>query len=309
MANMNARSNIWSSDQQNRQIFNWGSILSEWNDSLTMHPYVQTVIDNLKATSDPNSDYNFPLSHFSKFLNWERAGLTWFLYEVVTMRYIWGESRLDYVAELIDMDEIELDEGFPFFPGSPRNYRTVRRFLHDSLNAEELEYLDMMPSLITHQDDVIMESAPATPSRRPTVAEEPRAPLIVRLHPDVVRDTSTPSYGQIEINVLRKNSKKDNVIYITKQHKLFDEHYTIKYSDKQDSYVTSTKDVTREGVLNYLSTVLRLLAVDTQPFESVQLTVPNAPTVMLPIDMDSYSRTLFYDAVESVMDNWPVRLL
>ena len=170
------RSNIWSVETQNRQVFNWESILSEWNNSLSMHPYVQTVIDNLKATSDPNSTTDFPLSHFIKFLNWERAGLTWFLYEVVSMRYMWGESRLDYVRELVAMDEIELDRGFPSFPGSPKEYRTVRRFLRDSLNAEELEVVDMMPRLIAPQEDVEMESAPSTKSRR-TVALRSRVSI------------------------------------------------------------------------------------------------------------------------------------
>lgn len=292
--------NLWNDETQNRQIFNWSNILSEWNNSLTMHPYVQTVIDNLKVTSDPNSSYDFPLSHFQKFLNWEREGLTWFIYEVVTMRYMFGgETRLDYVRDLVTMDEVHLDEGFPVFPGSPKNHRTVRQWLENNLSTEELEYVDMMPSL-----------APSTPVRSSTPAQaEPRAPIVVRLRNSVERDTRPVStYGQIEIIVTKKNSKQDCQILIKKQDKLFEEHYSLSYTDKGDGFHTKSRNMTRTQILNYLSSTLRLLSVDEEPFEGVQVTLPNAPSVLLPINMDSYSRTLIYDAVEGVMDNWPVRV-
>ncbi len=295
---------LWDNDVQNRQVFNWTEILRQWNESLTLHPYVQTVIDNLKVTSDPNSSYDFPLSHFQKFLNWEREGLTWFLYEVVTMRYMWGgETRLDYVRDLIEMDEIHLDEGFPTFPGSPKNYRTVRKFLQDSLSSEELEYVEMMPELVT--------PTPTTPSR-PIRTEVPSAPA--RLSLRVERDVTTTSYPPIEIRVIRKNDKhaNDDMIVISKNTRLFEETYALTYKDCADKKSRKTfvaKDMTRSQVFDYLSTTLRILAVDEEPFSSIQLMVPNAPSVMLPIDMDSYSRTLVYDAVESVMDAWPVRVV
>ena len=312
VSNMN---NIWSSDQQNRQIFNWGSILQTWNDSLNMHPYVQTVIDNLKIASDPNEDHDIPLAHFKKFLNYESAGLTWFLYEVVTTRYMFGgETRLDYVTDLVEMNEVHLDEGFPIFPGSPKTHCTVRKFLQDNLSEEELEFVDLMPQLVAPSPAAPATPAtpaiPSTPSRPTRPAQEtPNAPIIVRHRPIVVHrdaEEDTPSYSRIELRVIPDGTtkEKDHMIHIKKQQKLFEEHYTLRYKDGVDGFNSITKDMTRRQVIHYLSTMFRLIAVDTDPNQHIQLSLPNAPTVMLPVQMNSYTRDLVYDAVEGVMDNW-----
>ena len=317
--------NIWSSYEQGRQIFNWKSILEEWNQSLNLHPYVQTVIDNLKIASDPNEDRDFPLAHFKKFLNYERDGLTWFLYEVVTMRYMFGgETRLDYVADLVASDAIVLDEGFPTFPGSPKNHRTVRQFLNENLSEDEREFVDMMPALVPPSLSVTNPSSPlstpSTPStpyrpiRSASSEEATRAPIIVRHRPLIVErsadaDDAFPSYPYIELRVIPENHKKDkdHIIHIKKQQKLFEEHYTVSYKDGLDGLSTVTKNMTRSQVLHYLSTTFRLLSVDTAPEQHIQLSLPNAPTVFLPIKNDSYTRDLVYDAVEGMMDNWSIR--
>ena len=277
-----------------------------------MHPYIQTVLDNLKAASNPDDqDHDFPLSHFQKFLNWEREGLTWFLYEVVTMRYMWGGTRLDYVRDLVAMDEIHLDEGFPTFPGSPKNHRTVRKFLQDSLSADELELVDMMPALVP-------QTTPVTPSRpirrqseAPNAPERPHRPYRPLEVTVGSLENNSPSYGQIEILLLRKNQKNDDKILIKKYNRLFEESYSVTYMDRANSakrFTYLSANMTRQQVLDYLSTTLRLLAVDEEPYSNVQLNLPGAPPVMLPIDMDSYTRNLFYDSVENTMNAWPILL-
>jgi hypothetical protein len=289
---------LWDNEEQNVNVFNWNEILEEWNESLTMHPYVQTVVDNLKAVSDPDSEYDFPLSHFLKYLNWEKDGLTWFLYEVVSMRWMWGESRLDFVKELVQRPEIKIDEGFPFFPGSPRNFRTVRKFLTDSLSEDELDYVEM-PSLPNRL------STPATPPRPARVRSvlpiippraAPRAPV-----------KAVKKYSDMNIFLQRpdKNGEgqPDDVIYITKNSYFL---YTITYKDGIDGSKHKFVDQDYQDVLAYVRNVVNLNRFDNEGFQFVQLTCPGAPSVLLPQYVTADERDLMYDALERTLKNWPL---
>jgi hypothetical protein len=133
-------------NSQNVRVFNWRELLEDWDNSLTMNPRVQTVVDNLRAACNPDCPQDLPLSHFLTYLNDEPEALKWFLYECVAMRWMWGEVRLDYVGEL--MNRVDLDSTFPVFPGSTGNQRTIRQFLEDHLTPEEKRVVDLMPPLV-----------------------------------------------------------------------------------------------------------------------------------------------------------------
>ena len=268
---------LWSNERQNVTVFNWQDILNSWNESLNMNPYVQTVIDNLKAASDPDSNYSFPLEHFLKYLNWEKEGLTWFLYEVVSMRYMWGETRIDYVEELIKRPEIKLDEGFPVFPGSPRHYRTVRKFLTDSLSEDELDFIDMPSASVSRP------AAPAAPVK------------------------ASPKYADITIHLQRpdKNGKgqPDDVISI---HKTSHMLHSISYTDGLNHSTDVFEDQDFVDVMHYVRNVIKLNNIDKQPFQFIQLTCPGAPSVIVDGETNVMERDLLYDALERTVKNWPV---
>jgi hypothetical protein len=277
---------LWDNDEQNCYVFNWNEVLEEWNDSLNMHPYVQTIIDNLKAASDPDSEYDFPLSHFLKYLNWDKDGITWFLYEVVSMRWMWGESRLDFVKELVRRPEVKLDEGFPVFPGSPRNHRTVRKFLKDSLSDDELEYLELPMRSQTIPPQANMHQ-PAPPAPKKT----------------------NKKYSSVQIYLQRPSmngkSQPDDKITITKESITL---YNIFYQDKMSTIAHKIVEVDDREVLNYVRNIVNLNYYDQDPFEFIQLTVPGAPSVLFKGKMSSEERDLMYDALGRTLDNWPVNV-
>jgi hypothetical protein len=277
---------LWNINSQPRRVFGWTDILASWDDSLTMPPYVQTVIDNLRAVSDTNSNRDYPLEHFTNFLNDEQDGLKWFLYELITMRWMWGDARLDYVRHLVDEIE-DLDSFFPNFVGSPRQTQTVREFIERNLNDDEQEFVNMLPSLVSAQQAYIPPvQRCAPPAEQTDVARFP--PITLRfLRKSGARDT---------------RGKKDDVLSIYKTRA----GYNLVYNDKDSDVKTYTRDLTQEQVLQRLSNSLRLVTLDEDPFDSVQLLVPNAPSILLgPDALTSSVRDLFYDTIEAAMEEWP----
>jgi hypothetical protein len=293
---------LWDNEEQNVNVFNWNEILEEWNESLNMHHYVQTVIDNLKAVSDPDSEYDFPLSHFLKYLNWEKDGITWFLYEVVSMRWMWGESRLDFVKDLVKRPEIKLDEGFPVFPGSPKNIRTVRKFLTDSLSEDELEYLEM--PLVSNRRSAAAAAAPVpvTPPRPVRVASAP-APAPAKPVKAVRK------YSDINIFLQRpdKNGKgqPDDVIHIIKDSYF---QHTITYKDGVEGSTQKIVDQDIYDVIAYVRNIVNLNRFDREGFQFIQLSCPGAPSVLLTQYLTAEERDLMYDALERTLKNWPVNV-
>jgi hypothetical protein len=294
---------LWDNEEQNSNVFNWNEVLEEWNESLNMHPYVQTVIDNLKAVSDPDSEYDFPLSHFLKYLNWEKDGITWFLYEVVSMRWMWGESRLDFVKDLAKRPEVKLDEGFPFFPGSPKNFRTVRKFLIDSLSKDELNYLELPPKM---RNTPSTANIPATPT--PTTPTSNTISNVNENIPLAPRKVNQ-KYTSIQIILQRpdQNGKgqPDDVVDIMKESFVT---YSITYKDKFNSSYQKFPEVTSLDVLNYVRNIVNLNYYDHVPFQFIQLIVPGAPDVLFKGKMSSEERTLMYDAIQRTLDSWPVNV-
>ena len=296
---MAPRVTLWNpSSAQNTRVFGWTELLQEWNSTFTPNAYITTVRDNLRLATDLEHTYAFPLTHFTTYLNEEQDGLKWFIYEICATRWMFGRVRVNYLAQLVDMID-NLDSGFPAFLGSPMN-TTVRQFLEEQLTARELEDIQMMPPLspfVQHtlrSPPRIVRTSYAAPYAHAQAPASPiRAPRVVREHPAIL------------IRFLRDgDGKKDDMIRILRKD---DDEFAIIFEDRESHSKNKAKNFSRADVLGYLSNVLRLVEADEDPFNGVQLLIPNMPTVMFSVgSLTSQIRDLVYDSVETTMDNWPL---
>jgi hypothetical protein len=288
---------LWNRNTQNVRVFNWTELLEEWNDSLNMPRHVQTFINNLQAASrahhgDP-ADY--PLSHFLTFLNDEQDGLKWFAYEIVAMRWMWGESRLDYLRQLVDRID-HLDSGFPQFPGRPM--RSVREYLETHLSPEELEYVNMMPQLVPVR-------AQYTPPFRRAVAP-PLPPRVQRVPPQ----SPTQPQDPIEVRFIRPvdahKTERNKDTVITVRPTTEPDKYRFYFREKALGDSANVANLTRRQVLQRLSLMFRLSLDDEDGYRSVQVTVPGMPSVLFRISsLSSNVRDMLYDMMEMTMEAWP----
>jgi hypothetical protein len=98
------------------------------------------------------------------------------------------------------------------------------------------------------------------------------------------------------------SSNKDDLIIIRKA--MDDDTFEITYKDLDSKTQNITTGLRRDDVIHHLRIVLRLLQVDNAPFESVQVIIPNLPTVLINVEnLFSQTRDLIYDAMENYMDN------
>ena len=267
-----------------------------------MPPYVEIVMANLKEASNPDSTYEPTIEQFLRYFNNEQPAIAWFLFENVTHRWMWSTPRLDYVRELVDHVE-SLDGYFPDFPGSPGRSQTIRQWLTANLDEDELEYVEMMPALVSIPEPSAQTASTwvyETPTRatRPASTNAPRRSSLPE---------TTPRYGTIQFRLLREDNNKaseDDIITITKA---VGDLYNIRYNDQQSAVKMKMNDLTASQVQTFLSNTFRLLSVDNQPFNNLQVTLPGLPSIMVaPEDLDSQTRDLIYDSVEMTMDNWPI---
>ena len=310
---------LWRSNSSHR-VYGWNDILSEWNATLNQAPYVETVIENIRAATNQDGNHSPRLSQFLTYVNYEQDAMKWLLYEFIAIRWLWGSIRLDYVRGVLD--EIDsLDSHFPAFPGSPTC--TLRQFVVSNLDEEELEYVQMMPALVpmTPLRSTTYAAPPALRRQSSTRAAGDNSPIYPTLSERFASaSASAPAPAQIQakrvppimIRVIRslEANDRDDVIKITPK-KATDENgeklFTITYNDQDSSFSTKVKKMDEGAVLQYLSNFLRLLTVDEEPFESVQFTFPTLPTVLVtPKNLTSQTRELVYETVETMVANWPV---
>ena len=310
---------LWRSNNSHR-VYGWLQILNEWNATLEQAPYVETVVENIRAATNQAGDHSPRLSQFLTYVNYEQDAMKWLLYEFIAIRWLWGSIRLDYVRGVLD--EIDsLESHFPAFPGSPTC--TIRQFVQSNLDEEELEYVQMMPPLVpmTPLRSTTYAAPPALrrqSSTRAAVDNSPIYPTLSERFSAASRAPATQATHQakcippIMIRVIRSMEAKnsDDVVKITPKkatgengEKLF----TITYNDQDSSVNTKMKKMDESAVLQYLSNFLRLLTIDEEPFESVQFTFPTLPTVLVtPKNLTSQTRELVYETVETMVANWPV---
>jgi hypothetical protein len=304
---------LWENEFQPRTISGWEEILMQWEESITMPAFVQTVIENLKAASNWDSGKDYPLSHFLRFIDYESVAIKWFLYEVVALRWMWGESRIDYLKDLVKM--VDIDSNFPIFPGSP-NDTTIRKFLNDHLNADEKEYVEMpaAPEYTTHIGNItirinsdgrrIITTTENPESVQPSgiVTPQDEEPVSKSKKEKKVKQEKKVRPAQLQIRFNRESGDDDIITIVPSD---FDA-YNIIFRDNSVDVAHKQYDLVEEEVQVYLSEVLRMSCVDRDPYQNIQLNLPGRPQVMIPFNPDSYTRELIYDSVESVMSNWPM---
>ena len=309
---------LWRSSNSHR-VYGWIQILNEWNATLNQAPYVETVIENIRAATNQAGDHSPRLSQFLTYVNYEQDAMKWLLYEFIAIRWLWGSIRLDYVRGVLD--EIDsLDSHFPAFPGSPTC--TLRQFVVSNLDEEELEYVQMMPALVpmTPLRTTTYAAPPALRRQSSTRAAADNSPIYPTLSQRFAASASAPASAPVQakraphimIRVIRSLDAKDSddIIKIT-PNKATDENgeklFTVTYNEQYSSFNTKVKKMDETAVLQYLSNFLRLLTVDEEPFESVQFTFPTLPTVLVtPKNLTSQTRELVYETVETMVANWPV---
>jgi hypothetical protein len=216
-------------------------------------------------------------------MNEEQDALKWFVYECVASSWMWNSTpRVEYIRVALDLIE-NLDSNFPLFPGRPSE--TVREFLTDNLSDDQLEFVQMMPPLV-HQSQCCTAPVGA------------KAPAPVQ-----------PQYARIVFNVIRDSKKdsSDDVVVIGRES---EDTYSYTYTDKTSK--ASKKSCRHSGlsvcqVKNLLRNLLNLLHLDDEPFYALQVVLPSTPSVMLKTsDLTSRTRDLLYEAVDNVMESWPV---
>jgi hypothetical protein len=294
---------LWSS-YSNVRIFDWKELLEEWHESLEMPLQIQTLIENLKEASDPNSDFDPPLSQFLNYLNNEEAGLAWFLYELVTHRWMWSSIRLDFVRDLVD--EIEnLDGCFPRFPGSPWTAKTIRQWLTENLSADELDQVQMMPPL---EAPTYTSYSYQTPQRAPRTYTAPPAPeRLSRSYAQGGEPASKPQHGAMIFYLQREGESEasDDKIYVNKEDSY--DSYIVRYTDGQSKIKFVSSGLSGTKVIESVRKILRFLTIDEKPFEYLQVSLPSMPTILIkPENLTSQTRDLIYDSMEDTMANWPV---
>lgn len=104
----------------------------------------------------------------------------------------------------------------------------------------------------------------------------------------------------------KKNADKDDLIKITPSSDN-ERLLTVFYKDK-DSNKNYSFDDTWDNVLVYLKRILMVLPFDSDPFYSVQFTLPAYPSVMIRVedilDDDVFIETVF-EMMKSVVNGWP----
>jgi hypothetical protein len=195
------------------------------------------------------------------------------------------------------VDYIDVDTCFPAFVGSPMSNQTVREFLEAQLTPDELNQVSMMPRLVTPPR--LLNPLVRTILRSPSATSARSAAATAAA-------TAAPVYPPIQLRFIRKDDAKmkDDIVNITrKEADLFEIHY----NDLDAKVKQKTLGLGRAEVLQHLSYSLRLLTLDEDPFESVQLLVPGMPSILVkPKSLSSSTRDLFYDTIERTMNNWPI---
>lgn len=284
-------SNLWSSGTtQNHRICDWASVFTEWNTNLNLPNCVKIVIDNLKASADPRNTYNPPLTHFLTYFNNEQEGYKWFLYECIALEWFWGSKHMNYIRGIVPL--IDIDSEFPNFPGS-NNVVTVREFIESHLTEEELESLSIPPKKEAKEESYEY-IVPLVSSELPEV----ELPVLLKEEEEKKYRNSS-----IEIRFIRSTTNKTNDDKLIIK-KISNDIYSVLHRSHLDKIFTIT-EFSEKDLMDHLSCVFRLVSLDQDPFENIQFSFPNIPTVILPSKLDSSTRDLIYETLSLCFANWP----
>ena len=301
---MSSSSPLWSSNFA-VTVFDWASLLDQWQARSVVPLPLRTVQVNLKAATNPRSAHNPPISQFLQYMNYpeEKEGVYWMMHEIIAGRWMFDTFRIDYLRALVN--RVDIDVAFPVFPGAPNSSQTVREFLHSNLSVKEYATLDMMPPLLNEYepgyeyeaeeevDEVVSPSA--------AVSSSSVAPTIEIKYPSaeifIIRDSNTPN--------------RDDKIIIAKKGA---DSYNFTYTDKMVNNATASmtcvkRQIDGREVITSLRYILNFLVIDNDPFQSIQVLLPGLPSIMLNTNnVTATNRDMIYDAMEMTMRNWPLKV-
>lgn len=301
---MSSSSPLWSSNFA-VTVFDWASLLDQWQARSVVPLPLRTVQVNLKAATNPRSAHNPPISQFLQYMNYpeEKEGVYWMMHEIIAGRWMFDTFRIDYLRALVN--RVDIDVAFPVFPGAPNSSQTVREFLHSNLSVKEYATLDLMPPLLNEYepgyeyeaeeevDEVVSPSA--------AVSSSSVAPTIEIKYPSaeifIIRDSNTPN--------------RDDKIIIAKKGA---DSYNFTYTDKMVNNATASmtcvkRHIDGREVITSLRYILNFLVIDNDPFQSIQVLLPGLPSIMLNTNnVTAANRDTIYDAMEMTMRNWPLKV-
>lgn len=297
---------LWSSNFA-VTIYDWASLLQQWQARSVVPLPLRTVQVNLKAATNPRSAHNPPISQFLQYMNYpeEKEGLYWMLHEIIAGRWMFDTFRTDYLRAIVN--RVDIDVSFPTFPGAPNSSQTVREFLHSNLSVKEYNALDLMPPLLD-------EYEPGNEYQYETEAEaEEVASPVVAISSSSVAPTSENKYPTAQILIIRDTNKpnRDDRIKIAKTGP---DSYSFTYTDNMVNNATASmtfvkRQINSREVITSLRYILNFLVIDNEPFQSIQVLLPGLPSIMLKTEnVTAANRDTIYDAMEMTMRNWPLRV-
>jgi hypothetical protein len=120
-----------------------------------------------------------------------------------------------------------------------------------------------------------------------------------------------PATHAIQIRFLRRtpngaieqNSLRDDLLLI---HKLGENSLRVTYTERTaDGALSDTTLMTYQKMLHYVSRILWLLGLDSDPFHSVQVMIPAYPTVLVPIARIQEQAVMIMDLLVNTCWHWP----
>jgi hypothetical protein len=120
-----------------------------------------------------------------------------------------------------------------------------------------------------------------------------------------------PTTHAIQLRFIRRtvdgtpesNSALDDQLII---HKLGENHLRVTYTERtEDGALTDTTMMTYQKMIHYVSRILWLLALDSDPFYSVQLMIPGYPTVLVLVSRLQEQAVMILDLLVNTCWHWP----
>jgi hypothetical protein len=120
-----------------------------------------------------------------------------------------------------------------------------------------------------------------------------------------------PSAHSIQLRFIRRTSNGlaendpllDDLLVI---HKLGENNLRITYTERTiDGEISDTTLMTYQRMIHYVSRILWLLSLDSDPFNSVQVMVPGYPTVLILVSRIQEQAITILDLLANTCWHWP----
>ena len=131
-------------------------------------------------------------------------------------------------------------------------------------------------------------------------------PLGPKAYPKTL--TSMPTYHPISLRFIRKtrldSPRMDDELQIKK---LGENNLRVLYVDSsEEGQIRDVTHMTYHKLLHYITRIMWLLTVDTDPFISVQVNIPGFPVTLIPVAALQTSMMPLMDILINTCWQWPV---